>query len=62
MLVLAALSRLASSHCGGKGHMWRNEVSVSLMLHLLRRRQVPRENQATLRAIKFALEKEVFVA
>lgn len=31
----------------------------SLMLHLVRRRQVPRENQATLEAIKVAVEKEV---
>lgn len=37
-------------------------LTGSLMLHLLRRRQVPRENQATLSAIKVALEKEVLVA
>ncbi len=34
----------------------------SLMLHLVRKRQAPRENQATLAAIKVALEKEVLVA
>jgi uncharacterized membrane protein len=34
----------------------------SLMLHLVRRRQVPRENGATLSAIKVALEKGVLVA
>lgn len=33
----------------------------SLMLHLVRRRQVPGENLATLEAIKVALEKEVLV-
>jgi len=36
-------------------------LAGSLMLHLVRRRQVPRENQATLEAIKTALEKEVLV-
>ena len=34
----------------------------SLMLHLLRRRQVPAENQATLEKIKAAIEKEVLVS
>ncbi|HVS49489.1 MAG TPA: SRPBCC family protein [Candidatus Dormibacteraeota bacterium] len=33
----------------------------SLMLHLVRRRQVPRENKATLEAIKVAVEKEALV-
>jgi len=49
------------THLGQRVQFNGASLAGSLMLHVVRRRQVPRENQATLEAIKVAVEKEVLI-